>query len=161
MAPATRKAQGASTGGQSVVPGGRREDRLHRNGVTGTAETNFRIFRNFRRRCRGRVSAVSASAGDVGTLSRSHGAGSPREIEQRRHFIGLRRPSPHRSAGVSAVSASDRHVRTLTRRHGARRYAEEFGQRVVGRAAQAVIVCQLAEVRGVAGGTARVLMASL
>ena len=44
---------------------------------------------------------------------------------------------------------------------GARRYAEEFGELVVGRAEQAVIVCQLAVVGGVAGGTAMVLMVSM
>jgi hypothetical protein len=38
---------------------------------------------------------------------------------------------------------------------------EEVGQFVVGRAEQAVIVCQLAVVGGVAGGTAMVPMVSL
>jgi hypothetical protein len=37
---------------------------------------------------------------------------------------------------------------------GARRHAEEFGQHVVGGAEQAVIVRQLAEIRGIVGGTA-------
>jgi hypothetical protein len=130
MAAATRKAWGASTGGQSVVPGGGREDRLHRSGVTGTAETNFRIFRNFRRR--------SAHQGPQSpawhTLSPAASSRAAQVVVDFPQFPLVIRPSGtslggvaqalprrHRAApaGVSAVSASDRDVGTLSRGDGA------------------------------------------
>jgi hypothetical protein len=86
-------------------------------------------------------------------------------------------PGGRAVTGVSAVSASDppirgASVRPIARAGAAgatrfgpsfgdssdRRYGEEFGQLVVGRAEQAVVVRQLAEVGEIAGGTAMVVM---
>jgi hypothetical protein len=107
MAPATRKAYGASAGGQSQAAqagpvrragprgtrqaGGVREDRPHRSAVSGAAETaenDFGNFRNFRKRY---ANQGTHSPADGSLLGARHSSGAHGLCDPRRGATGVAR----------------------------------------------------------------------
>jgi hypothetical protein len=154
MAPATRKAYGASTSGQSQAAqpgsvrragprgarqvGGVREDRPYRGAVTGpteTAETGFRSFRSFRKRYanQGPQSSQSLSELDPSASSGQAARGPEESLLGARHSSGAHRLcDPRRCATEWRAPSKDHATSTLAGLLGALSGAGNIGGRNIG-----------------------------